>query len=745
MGLSSSARSRGRFAKIDTMSDLPRVTLGDLAHRALATRDAAERQALVAQLARGTRTAEQSTAVADLFLGGGPRGNLLFLEWVGRVRTPLPDTVLDAVVPLLAERKIPSVTRVLAAAKVLRGRPDRLAVVRPVVRALTRRMSLDRGLDRLRQLEHQLEKSRALDVLIARRERRVKMDCPRCGVRLPRVEMVKHLWHEHALTLEKGKIRGVERAVGELKAAHAAGGEVAPLDRGFLLAGPVARRAWVASSEPTADETAALRAAAQERGAGLCPGCFTELAAPSPPLPPPLALADGRLAGDGYEVRVGGSEWVRTVTASTPSGRAKAGGERVLGPRGAGTVAALPLVLGAFFAALFAPPDVVSPFHLSGALLLAACAAYAWVRYRRDPPAKPDDAAVDAAWSSVARKLVGRVGAARFLTRLCRASLGRGDHIERVAVLNGILEHSAEKAADSPEVRQLLAAARVLRVEDGGRAGRDRVAGIGSLAAVAFKGELPTDYADAVVGCFLDRDPPPDSGERARLRVLLIAAAFDAGLKPRTLIDLWGVAPNLRRAMAVEPLFRLGLLAGVWQTRNARPWEPAGKTGVKSAARSRGVAAADSVFELCKTAPNVSGRVLADFPDLLLFHRPDAAIEAEVGPVLVCARGVSVGGVVVADPDAAIEVVKGGRFGGAFELVFGPHRVKLTRRLPDEFLDTLREWLRFRADVLLPFIDGYLEPASGELTRRVLGPYSRKCGSCGTVSAVAVGKIGTRV
>ena len=44
------------------MPDFPRVTLGDLAHRALATRDAAERQALVAQLARGTRTPEQATA-----------------------------------------------------------------------------------------------------------------------------------------------------------------------------------------------------------------------------------------------------------------------------------------------------------------------------------------------------------------------------------------------------------------------------------------------------------------------------------------------------------------------------------------------------------------------------------------------------------------------------------------------------------------------------------------------------------
>ena len=37
-----------------------------------------------------------------------------------------------------------------------------------------------------------------------------------------------------------------------------------------------------------------------------------------------------------------------------------------------------------------------------------------------------------------------------------------------------------------------------------------------------------------------------------------------------------------------------------------------------------------------------------------------------------------------------IEVVKGGRFGGAFELVFGPHRVRLSRKPPDEFLDRLR-------------------------------------------------------
>lgn len=633
--------------------------------------------------------------------------------------------LMARLLPLLSDPAVPTTAKVHAAAEVIRTGPDTLEAVRPVARALTRRLGPLRGLDRLRRLQNQLETSDALDALIDRREQRVKMDCPRCGVRLPRVAMVKHLWHEHGLTLDHGKVRPVAGDADEAKDDPAA------LDQTVSFQGTDGLRAWIAAADAPAEDTAPLRALAEEHRAGLCPGCFAEVPAPVPPLPAPLTLENGRLAGDGYVVAVGGADWFRTVAVRSPSHPILSGLDRrrAFGPRGAAALTAFPVLLGAVLAAFLVPPRVIPPFLVVCWLMVAAAVTYGVMWYTCKPLPHPDDQAVDTGWDVLARRLVERENTARFLTRLCLASLGRGDPVERAGLLHQIVERAAEAAPESDDYLQLLAAARVLQVEDGGRFGRDRVAGVAELAAAGFLGTLPADYAEHVVGCFLARNS--EANDRARLRVLLLGAAFDAQLRPRDIIDLWTAAPHLRQAMAVEPVHRLGLLHGVWAMRNTRRWER--------------VAPADTAFELARSAPLVSGRVLAEFPDLLLMHRPEGDFAGEIGPVLVCSRGVFVGGHLVADLEAAIEIEKLGRFGGGYELVFGRHRVKLTRRPPDDFPDLLRGWLKFRSTVLLPLIDGYLQPGQPDTTARLLTPFSRKCRRCGVVSAVAIGAIGRAV
>ena len=74
--------------------------------------------------------------------------------------------------------------------------------------------------------------------------------------------------------------------------------------------------------------------------------------------------------------------------------------------------------------------------------------------------------------------------------------------------------------------------------------------------------------------------------------------------------------------MSVEPLHRLALLHGVWSMGPARKWER--------------IARADSVFDLCRSAPNISGRLLADYPDLLLRMESDG-IDAQ--QIAVLAKG----------------------------------------------------------------------------------------------------------
>ena len=231
--------------------------------------------------------------------------------------------------------------------------------------------------------------------------------------------------------------------------------------------------------------------------------------------------------------------------------------------------------------------------------------------------------------------------------------------------------------------------------------------------------------------CFLNRIPEPSAGERARFRILLLGAAFEAGLKPRDLIDLWNVAPNLRQATIVEPLHRLALLQGVWAMRAARRWEL--------------IAPADSAFDLCRIAPHASGRILAEFPDLLLFHRPDPDTESQLGPVLICARGIAIGGHLIADPDAEVRIEKSGRFGGGYELIFGPHRLPLERQPVGNFAEVIKEWLRFRAWALLPLLDNYLAPSALKVAERMMRPFVCRCANCGTRSAIALGKVGRLV
>ena len=699
--------------------------LGELAQQALAATASAARLRLVVRLARATETVEQAAAVAEKLLAAGPAGSRVLLDWLARVPNDIPAAVVARAVPVVADKRVPIAVRVAAAARLVRAVPDRVATVRPITRAVSAGLPPLRGLERLRHLQREVEHSKALDRLIDRRELRVKMDCPRCGVRLPRMDMVKHLWHDHGLWLDAGKVRSPQRAAEELQAEFAVGQSPDPIDRAALLAGPVGLRGWLANADTPAEDLAPFRAAAEERRAGLCPGCLAELPAPVPPLPPPLDRTDGRLAGDGFTVRVGGGAWVRTLAVSAPDRVLRFGFDRPLrlGPRGAGTLAALPVLLLGLAVAAWVRPSILQPFLVASWAAVFAAAVYAAVRFTRKPLPPADDRAVDAAWAVLGRRLAGGGRGTRFLTRLCRTNLGRGDPVARSPVLARVAERAEAVAAESDEALQLLAVARVLQVEDESRIGRDRAAGIAGLVAGTFAGDRPADFAEHVVAAFLDRRPPPEPPELARLRVLLIGAAFDSLLRPRDVLNLWAVAPGLRRAMAVEPAHRLGLLYGLWQIRTVRSWER--------------IAPAETVFELARVAPNLSGRVLRDFPDVLLHDRPDPAAGDDLGPVLVCARGVVVGGRLVGDPDAKVELTRGGR-----ELVFGPHRLRLTRKPSEGFVASVRGWLRFRATVLLPYIDGYLEPGPRDVADRVLGPFSRKCRRCGTVSAVGVGRVG---
>lgn len=677
-----------------------RVKLGDLIDAALAPASPEAHAGFVTDLAAVTRTEDAITAVADRFHAEGDRGRRVFLEWLARLRVRVPAAVLETVPPLLTDTTLPDEMRIRVAARALRSSRSPKDYLSRLAPALTAGLTPLAALARLRAVQGRLRRSHALDVLIARRERRLRLACPRCTSRLRLPEMALHLYEEHGLVIDGGRARRPSRVAKQLRRQYAAGRDTTLLDLAAQLSEPDALRAWAARAGATAGDVKPLAAAAGDCGNGLCPRCLTELPSSVEPLPAPLTLAGGRLTGDGYTVEIRGPDGLRTCTITTPAGVLRSGldGRRAVGPRALGVVTAAAVLVAGI--ALRVPVT---------ASLVVALAAYSAVRLLRAPLPPAAERVVDRAWINLVPRL--SADADRFVTRLCRASTGRGDAETRARALRTVID-SAPGAA---------AAARFLQLDDAGRLGVDRVAGVSELVTAGLRGDEPLAFAEYVAEFFLVLDPR--SEDIGRLRMLVLDSAFEAGYTPRGLADLWAACPRLRELTAGEPLSRLGLQHVVWSLREERPWET--------------LAPAGTVFELARVAPTLSGRLLDEHPDLLLFHRPPPAVDEAFGWVLVTARGVVVGGNVVADPDAEIRI-DGGRLIGSAALVFGPHRLALPRRPPAEFVTTLRRLLRVRTELLLPRLDAALAASP---THRQLGSLTRRC-RCGADVLVGTGSVG---
>lgn len=681
-----------------------RVKLGELIDAALAPASPEAHAGFVADLAAVTRTEDAITAVADRFHEEGDHGRRVFVEWLARLRVRAPAAVLEAVPPLLHDPTLPDDLRVRAAARALRSSRSPKDYLTRLAPALTAGVTPLAALARLRAVQGRLRRSRALDLLIARRERRLRLACPHCPARLRLPELARHLYEAHGLVIDRGRARRPDRLAKELRKRYATGRDTTLLDLAAQLSEPDALRAWAARSGAATADVAPLAAAAGGRGNGLCPRCLSELPASVEPLPTSLVLAGGRLTGDGHTVEVRGPDGLRTCTITTPTGLLRSGldGRRAVGPR----------ALGVLLAAVILLAGIVLRVPFTGTFLVALV-VYSAVRLLRAPLPQAAERAVDRAWTGLVPRLSASVDADRFVIRLCRASTGRGDAEARAGVLRAVVS--------SERTTALSAAARFLQLDDAGRLGVDRVAGVGDLIATGFRSDEKLAFAEQVAELLLALHPGRE--DIARLRILVLDAAFAAGYTPRGLADLWAACPRLRELAAVESLSRLGLQHVVWALREERPWDA--------------LVPAGTVFELARVAPTLSGRVLDQHPDLLLFHRTPPAVDEALGWVLVTARGVVVGGMVVADPDAEVRI-DGGRLIGSATLVFGTHRLPLPRRPPAELVTTLRRLLRVRTELLLPRLDAALAASPSP---QQLGELARRC-RCGAPVLVAAGRVG---
>ncbi len=651
-------------------------------------------------------------------------GHRLAMLFVARMPMPIPTGLLLLSAPLLQARDISPHLRIVVAGRLIESLPDRPESIGPIVRSLTAGLGKTRRLERLIQLHSRVEKSKTLDDLLDEAEKTTRLRCPKCSARLSRRALIRHLWSKHRLVYEDGGAREPGPIVEKAVAGYSESLDSDSLDRVYAVTERMyddvepkqIHQAILTRLGPAVADADSLAKAAAEDACGLCPACYYAVPPSVPPLLEPLALADGRLVGEGYRV-----EALRRKIAIT---YADGSTERLPDPSDKSNSREFAARVGAGFAGvalLLAGVLPNKPLLPTVGVTLLGSGAYAGLLFRERKVPKPDLRAVNGCWNELAPGIGRTPRAIRFLTRLCRTSFGQGDPEERSKVLWELVEHAAVLAEKGAAQTQLLAAARLLQAHDSARIGKEWINQLLAVWEPFFRGEASPVYAEAVAEILLNADLYTDR-DSARMRVQLPAAAFEAGLNPAGLKALAEESPNFGRLLAGNSDW-FDLLFELWKMKNTRPWESS-------------IGPAQSVFDL--TRKGSGARTLLTFPDTLLI-----AESAELGEILIGRRGVTVGDCTTADPDAPVAVEPGKK--GTTVLIFGPHRIAVEDKIPEKTLRGLKAWLKFRAERLMPAMGRSATAAVPERVRQLLEPIAVDCPMCRTRSLVRVGEVGRPV
>lgn len=680
-----------------------------------------------------TRAGTESMRAFQMLAAVKPNGLRLALEYVARMPEPIPPAILLFAAQALQDRSNPIPMRVIVAGKLLGSLPDTPQAVGPVVRSVTAGLSRSRTLQRMIELQSRVDQCVTLDKMVEASERKVKLQCPKCRAKLSRAAFIRHLWEKHRLTFDRGAASDSRPQVEEAVTLAAAGDDPEAVDRVFDVSPhyypkstPEQVLQAVASRQMTAGFPVpdTLTRAAADQNAGLCPACLNPVPDPLPPVPPPLSVGAGRLSGDGYAVEVIDSPTGRTITVITPKEQRVEPPASRFDPRAFAVIIAGPVLVFGILAVILVPSQFL-PMLWAIALAFLGWVVYLVSRYTRKSLPNADGVAVDTAWQELLLTMGAKKAAARWMTRLCRASVDRGDSVDRAKRVYEMVENSAVWADKGGPYHHLFAAARILQVCDGVGLGKDKVNELLSVFEPFFLGELPAAYAEAAAEIIRNDHVLTDADAR-RFGVRLTAAAFEVTFTPLDLARVLRFLPNLRVLFGTPTVESLKMAYAVWRGRNTEPWATVGK-GI-------------TIFELAKSYPGPSRKLLATHADVLMrITLPDAA-ERELGEVVLTPRGIIAAGKVLADPDGEAELLRSPR-GSGWTLALGSQRINLDRKLDWNVIDLLVKWMKYRTEKLIPLAEAS-ERVNIDRVRRVLTPLVRSCSLCGAECVCRSGRVG---
>jgi hypothetical protein len=512
---------------------------------------------------------------------------------------------------------------------------------------------------------------------------------------------------------------------------------------GRLLAGKRVRspmswlNQWAANSNPHADPDdaiaafyrfmrrdlhrgpeaeSALRAVAARRGSALCPHCWAMAILPPIDYPDPAALqplesSARRLSGEGYSifaVQRGARMDVRIDSPNVKNEDTRYS----LGPwdRSVATRRFVaPMVCLAVIIALLLPPN----WAVLGVLTMLSLALFVDVVIRTFTCSTATDVLIDTAWSHLAPSLLpSSVHAqdARFLGRLARSSVGRGDPSKRASHLTGVL-HAIEEAT-APQETTVWASLKALSICDlAERDGADPVRALAASMGDAISRGEPLARIETLLAYIPWRDWP--IGRRSRLHAAVIDQCFHLGLGVWELVELGETVPRLGALLRIEVVDELAVMHRIWAIRHERPWDSLGP--------------AATVFDLA-AFPWPGDEVLANAPDTLLYQPLPSIEPGEPRTDLVAtSRGLHFRGAILHSP-TPIEVSRR-RFRRGFTLHFGPHRFCYEHD-PSELAKRLSAWSEFLFQELLGRSSSALTPPDGARLESLLRSKTLSCPRC---------------
>lgn len=666
--------------------------LGDHLRRIGAARDRGERAAAFTLLADEADRHGAAGYLLDRLLARGRNGQRFALEIASRLPTPLPAGHLHTLLDLVEGPRFPTRLRVPVMAKIIRSVPVGSPVVGRLVEALRRNVSPGRALARLRRLAALVPPPEPLSRALAALEGGATSPCPRCGARLGPDDLVRHLWERHRLLYENGRVREPWDVIGQWVTDFARTTTTGYLDRACELAQALdpadglnrVHRLLLLGGSDDEEAHALLRAEAADKNATLCPHCYALVPQPTRATPTPVLFGSGRVDGGGFRVELTDRYAFNVLRADTPEATVFAGPEpgRALTRRGAVLTFLLPLVGAAIAFAVLPSVAGVRPVVPATGFLVAALVAYLGVQATWGDTGDPADRAVDHAWTVLVPRLLGyevRKADAAFLSGLAAASRGRGhDGAREDQVRRAIARLRAD-----PVGLPYLTPVSALRIADAAAGGADDLPLIADEIGESLDRTLPLEHA---VGLLTElRGDPADRTRRVRLRVLILARAFAAGLEAEDLRMVGQVCPTLGAAYASEDRDGLARLRLLWLYRPRRLWQRIGS--------------ATAVFDLARY-PKLAENYLKQRPDLLLFQASGGTDGA--APILVCEEGVVYRDTVITDPHTPIRVrARSPVRGGGYELTID-EKVYKFRDDPTLLARRLKGWAQFLFREFLP-------------------------------------------